>query len=188
MEESKIVEYLKKGRIVILPTDTVYGIVADAFNLDAVDKVFKAKNRSYEKPFLILISNMDMLKKVVKKINPKEQELIKKYWPGPLTILFEKSENISDLVTSGSKYVAVRFPKNEFLCNIINNLGNPIVAPSANISGKPSAHKIADLEEKFKDKADLIYDGGELFGTESTLVKVENNNIMVIRKGKIRII
>lgn len=186
MNNLEIVNNLKEGKIGIVPTDTVYGIIADAFNEKAVDRVFKAKKRNYTKPFLILVSNKEMLQNVVKQIRENEIEIMNRFWPGPLTILFEKNENISDLVTSGSNYVAVRLPNNKFICDIIDKLGNPIVAPSANISSKPSAHKIEELEVELRKKVDFIVDGGTLNGCESTLIKIEENSIEVLREGAIK--
>lgn len=181
----EIVKKLENGDIIITPTDTVYGIIADAFNQDAVNKIFIAKARSYEKPFLVLISDINMLDDIVVGISDFVKSIMKQFWPGPLTILFEKKDLISDLVTANSKNVAVRFPKNKDLNEIVDKLGRPVVAPSANISGKPSAHCYEDLEDDLKSKVDYIIDGGILKGCESTLIQVKDDEVFVLREGAI---
>lgn len=180
-----IVERLEKGEIIITPTDTVYGIIADAYNQEAINKIFIAKERSYEKPFLVLISNIEMLDDIVLGVDEFTKQIINKFWPGPLTILFEKKDKISDLVTANSKYVAVRFPNNKNLNDIVEKLKRPVVAPSANISGKPSAHSYEDLEESLKNKVDYIIDDGVLKGCESTLIQVKNDEVIVLREGAV---
>lgn len=186
METDEIVRRLKNGEIIITPTDTVYGIIADAYNEKAVEKVFEAKNRLHSKPFLILISNMKMLREVTKEINNTEIDIVNKFWPGPLTILFKKTDKISDLVTANSSYVAVRMPNNKLLIDIIEKLGRPVIAPSANISGSASAHCIEQIEEKLKQNVNLIIDKGNLKSCESTLIKVEDAKIKILREGMIK--
>lgn len=186
MEIDKIVQKLKNGEIIIVPTDTVYGIIADVYNDKAVERVFKVKNRIHSKPFLILVSNMEMLKEVTKEIQNTELEIMNRFWPGPLTILLRKTHKISDLVTASSDYVAVRMPDNKLLVDIIEKLGRPVIAPSANISGSPSAHCIEQIGEKLKQDVDLIIDRGNLKSCESTIVKVENSKIKILREGMIK--
>lgn len=178
----KIIKNLNDGNLVIIPTDTVYGISCDALNRDAVNKVFIAKKRE-QKPLLILVSNIDMLKKYVKQINELEQKLLDRFTPGMLTILFEKNDNVLDEITCSSNYIGIRIPDNKFLLDIINELGRPIVSTSANISGEEVITSVDKINEDLKKHISYIYDDGVKTNISSTLVKVENNKIKILRDG-----
>lgn len=182
MDIEKVVIILKEGGIAIIPTDTVYGIVCDALEEDAVKRVYELKHRDFSKPMIILVSDYDMLQKYTKNINYLQKNLMDTYFPGPITIILEKEETIPNIVTSGKKEVGVRIPNNTTLREIIKSLGHPIIATSANISSNKTITNIDILEEEIKEKVDYIYDGGTLDGYASTIVKVDDK-ISILRDG-----
>lgn len=183
-----IINELRKGSVGVFPTDTVYGIGCDALNLQALERLYNIKQRPLNKPINILVSNIDMVNKFVKCINPIEQKLIEKFWPGDLTIIFNKSDIVPDLLTSNLDTIGIRMPNNKVCLDIIDKLGNPIAMSSANISNESPDTNIENLLSDFNNKVSFIINSGDLKdGTPSTIVKVENNNIKLIREGKISI-
>ncbi len=118
----KIAEIIRDSGCIIIPTDTVYGIAASALDENAVKKVFELKNRAFSKPINILVSNFEMIKEVTKNISLEEEKIMKKFFPGALTIVFEKNDKIPEIVTSGFNTVGIRMPKNKFLLDLINFL------------------------------------------------------------------
>lgn len=181
MIDKKILEVLNNGELVILPTDTVYGIHADATSVDAIRKVDEAKHSN--KPHLMLVSSISMLEEYTKEINDLQRKIIDKYWPNTLTILFKKNDKISDELTKGSEYVGIRMPNNEFLLNLINEFNKPLLSTSANITNMDVITNTSLIEEELKNKISYIYDIGTLGTTASTLIKVENNKIIFLREG-----
>ena len=182
----KPAECIQRGGIVIFPTETVYGIGANALNDKAVRKIFKAKGRASDNPLIVHISNTDMLNNLVKKVSKLEEKLIKEFWPGPLTIIFDKKEIIPDIVSANLDTVGVRMPENEIARKFIEYSENPIAAPSANISGKPSGTKIEDIIEELDGKVDYIIDAGMVdIGVESTVIRVIDDTVHILRPGKI---
>ena len=137
-EFSQCITSINNGKIVVLPTDTVYGIAVDATNQIAVENLYKVKNRSKENPINVLVSSKDMAKKCVKDFNKTADILIEKFWPGPLTIVFEKNEYIKDIVTAGKETIGIRMPENEVTLKLIDKVNKPLAVPSAIISGRPS--------------------------------------------------
>lgn len=185
MDIDYIVDILKNDGVILIPTDTVYGLMCDATNVKAVDKIYQMKNRDYSKPMLILVSSKDMLKKYCKDINAVEEELIDKYFPGELTIILKKNELIPNLVTAGKDTVGVRIPDNKVLLDIMNKLGKPLVSTSANISNSVNITSINILDDRIKNEVDYIYDGGYINNLPSTIVKVEDNKVVILREGKL---
>lgn len=183
MEGAKII---KSGGIVLFPTETVYGIGANALNDEAVKKIFIAKGRAQDNPLILHISDMDMLDQITEDISEVEYKLMDAFWPGPFTIILNKKNGIANVATCGGDTVGVRMPSNKIAHDLIKESGVPIAAPSANISGKPSGTKLSDIIEELKDKVDYIIDGGETdIGIESTVVRVIDNNVKILRPGKI---
>lgn len=181
-----IINELQKGSVGVFPTDTVYGIGCDALNLQALKRLYSIKQRSLNKPINILVSNIDMAKKFTKNINNIEQKLMEQFWPGDLTIIFNKSNVVPDLLTSGLDTIGIRMPNNKICLDIINKFGNPIAMSSANISNELPDSNINNLLKDFDSKVSFIINSGDLkTSTPSTIVKVENNNINLIREGKI---
>jgi L-threonylcarbamoyladenylate synthase len=185
MDIDYIVNVLKNNGVVLLPTDTIYGLMCDATNIEAVDKIYRMKNRDYSKPMLILVSNIDMLNKYCKVENGTEKMLIDKYFPGEMTIILKRKEDIPLLVTSGKDTIGVRIPNNKELLSIISKLDRPLVSTSANISNSINITSIDLLDERIKKEADYIYDGGVVNNNASTVVKVDDNKVVILREGNL---
>lgn len=184
MNIDKLINILKKGKLAIIPTDTTYGIVCDATNDKAVRKVFLTKKRDFNKPLIILASDMEMVKKYTKKITPLEKEISDKFWPGALTILMNKNSLISDLVTASSPLVGIRIPNDPNLQELINRLGFPIVATSANISGEDVITNTDHIDEELIKNVSYISYGKEITSLPSTIIKVnKDNKIEFLREG-----
>lgn len=178
------IEYIKSGKTVIFPTETVYGIGANALDRNAVDKIFKIKGRPQDNPLIVHISDKKMLKELVEEINKIEQKLIDTFWPGPLTIIFPKKNIIPNNVTCNLDTVGIRMPSNEIARKFISECECPIAAPSANKSGRPSGTFIDDILDEFMEDDIIVIDGGESeIGLESTVVKVSNGTIEILRPG-----
>lgn len=183
--ENDIIKTLKDGKLVIMPTDTIYGIIGDATNEDVINKVYKVKERPHDKPLLILVSNLSMLHELVTEIPKETEKIINKFWPGPLTILFKKSSKVSDALTANSDLVAIRMPNDKRLLNIMNHLNRPLISTSANISSHNAITNPNQLEEKMKEKIDLIVDEGTVNNEASTLITIVNGKIEILREGSL---
>ncbi|MDR1240995.1 MAG: threonylcarbamoyl-AMP synthase [Oscillospiraceae bacterium] len=178
------VDLLARGEIVAVPTETVYGLAADATNRLAVEKIFLAKGRPQDNPLIVHIAKISDWSILSKSISKEAYILARKFWPGPLTIILNKTGFIPSIVTAGSNRVAVRMPNHKLALEIISKLGKPIAAPSANISGRPSPtcaeHVINDLEGKIS----AILDGGNCHvGIESSVIDMSREKIKLLRPG-----
>ena len=181
-----VIKTLKEGRLIVFPTETVYGIGTDAYNDKGCLNIYKAKGRPVDNPLIVHVSDVEMLKKCVKNISEVEKKLIKSFMPGPFTLILEKKENIPMAVTSGLDTVAIRMPDNEICNKIISEYGRPIAAPSANRSGLPSGTNLEDIIDELKNSVDIFIDGGDTeIGLESTVVRVINDVPCILRPGKI---
>lgn len=179
-------EIIRKNGIIVFPTETVYGIGANAFNANAVRKIFVAKNRPVDNPLIVHVASVKDTEKVVKEIPNSAKKLMNKFWPGPLTLVLKKNEVISSIVTAGLKTVAVRMPANKIALSFIRESKVPIAAPSANISGKPSGTNFNDVYQDFNGKVDAIIDGGKTdVGIESTILDLTGKIPIILRPGKI---
>ena len=177
---------LKNGKLVVFPTETVYGIGANALNKEAVSNIFIAKGRAADNPLIVHISDLDMLKDIVYEIGEIEKKLIEAFWPGPLTIIMKKKEIIPENVSGGLETVGVRMPDNMIARKLIEYAKVPIAAPSANKSGKPSGTLIKDIIGELNGKAHYIIDEGNTdIGLESTVVQVIDKKVRILRPGKI---
>jgi len=177
---------IKKGELVIFPTETVYGIGANGLDESAVENIFIAKGRKTDNPLILHISNIDMVNDIAKDITYLEHKLMDEFWPGPFTIVLNKKDVVPDIVTGNLNTVGVRMPLNDIAKKLIEYSNVPIAAPSANISGKPSGTNIEDIIDELKDKVSYIIDGGDTkIGLESTVVRVIDNNIHILRPGYI---
>ena len=183
----EIAEALKNGKLIVFPTDTVYGIGTNAFDSVACEKIYQAKNRPKHKPLLVLISDISMLKEMVNEISLTEQKLMAHFWPGSLTIKFKKKNKIlPDIISANDDYVRVRMIKEGVIFKIIQTAKIPIVAPSANLSGSLTGTKIENIKRELEDKVDYILDYGDIESDiTSTIVQVEKEEIMILREGKI---
>ena len=185
-ELEEICSFLEKGELVVFPTETVYGIGADAFNGQACKKIFEAKGRPSDNPLIAHVSDLEMLKTCVGEINDIEKRLIEAFMPGPFTLILEKKTSIPKEVTAGLDTVAIRMPDNKIANTIIKKFGKPIAAPSANKSGKPSGTKIEDIKEELEKSVSAFIDGGDTeIGLESTVVRVIDNVPVILRPGAI---
>jgi L-threonylcarbamoyladenylate synthase len=174
---------IKGGGLVAFPTETVYGLGANALDGDAVRKIFKAKGRPADNPIIVHITDERMLRGVVRRVPKEARALMRRFWPGPLTVLFEKSDAVPDAVTAGLPTVAVRMPSHPVARALIKAAGVPIAAPSANRSGRPSPTTAAHVLQDFPRT--MVLDGGPCaHGLESTVVSVDGTP-RVLRLGAI---
>lgn len=177
---------LKDGELVAFPTETVYGLGADGLNEIAVSRIFEAKERPSFNPLILHVSSYEMLEQIAEYDNEVIQKIINNFWPGPLTLVLKKKKVVPYIVTSGLETVAVRMPNNNIALELINSLGNPIAAPSANSFGKLSPTMADHVQKQLGDKIDLILDGGKsAVGVESTIIKVDNGSVSLLRPGGI---
>lgn len=179
-------EVLKKGGLVAFPTETVYGLGGDALNPDSSKKIYAAKGRPSDNPLIVHISNLKALEKIVKDIPSDALKLADKYWPGPLTMIFNKNDVVPKETTGGLETVAVRMPSNKIARALIDASGGYIAAPSANLSGRPSPTVAKYVIEDMDGRIDIILDGGESdVGLESTIVDFTEGKPMILRPGYI---
>ena len=187
-EFEKVISTIENGGLVIFPTDTVYGIGCNCYNEKAIEKLFEIKNRARYKPINVLTDSYEKIVKVASKINGIEEDLIKKYMPGALTIILDKDEEVPDILTSGLPTIGVRIPNDEIALKILSRLDYPLATTSANISGTADGIKITDFVNDFDGKVDIIIDGGTTkLKKSSTIVRVENESIELIRQGTVNI-
>lgn len=187
-ELKQCIETIKQGGLVIFPTETVYGIGANAFNEEAVRRIYEVKMRPEEKPLSIMVSNIDEISKYAIISNEIEEKIIKKYMPGPITIVLKKKPGVFDYISSGKDTIGIRIPDNEIILEILKQSKLPIVAPSANISGKPSGIVLEDILKDFNGKVDICINGGKAKLSEpSTIVQVIDNKPVILRQGRIKI-
>ena len=186
-EELKIVcNLIKNGEVVVFPTETVYGIGANALDKDAVGKVFIAKGRPADNPLIIHLADKSKIEEVAEDITEVEQKLIDAFMPGPFTIILKKKMIVPSIVSAGLDTVGIRIPNNIIAKAIIQYSGVPVAAPSANVSGKPSGTTIDDIRQELENKVSAIVDGGETqIGLESTVVKVVDEVPVILRPGAI---
>lgn len=177
---------LRDGELVIFPTETVYGIGANALERKAVDNIFIAKGRANDNPLIVHIADFDMLDSLVEEPTLLEKKLMDSFMPGPFTLILKKKDLIPNNVSANLDTVGIRMPANKIAHDLIKEANVPIAAPSANISSRPSGTKIEDIKDEFNDKVPIIIDGGETsVGLESTVVKVIDGIPTILRPGKI---
>ncbi|MBE6692033.1 MAG: threonylcarbamoyl-AMP synthase [Ruminococcaceae bacterium] len=179
---SKCVEALKNGGLAVFPTETVYGIGVDALNEEAVKSLYEKKQRPYDKPLLMHISSLEMAEEIAV-LDDNARHLIKKYTPGPLTLVVKRKPVLPSIAVSGGDTVGLRFPSNKIFLEISKAFGKPIAATSANISGEKSVARAQELKS-ISDVADVIIDGGECeLGLESTIVSLVGEKAKILRLG-----
>ncbi len=181
-------DLLRKGEVVAIPTETVYGLGGNALNLEAVAKIFSVKQRPSFDPLIIHLGSFEQIGDYVASIPQPLQQLAETFMPGPLTLLLEKKDRIADLVTAGSPYVAVRIPAHPITQELLKSLNFPVAAPSANPFGYISPTTPQHVEKQLGARIPYILDGGpSAIGLESTIVGLENGRITIFRKGGIAI-
>lgn len=180
----KIGLVLREGGLVAFPTETVYGIGANALNGEAILNIYKAKGRPSDNPLIVHIDDINHLSKYAKEINEDAKKLMNEFWPGPLTLIFKKTKLIPDTISGGLDTVAIRIPSNKIARYIIKEAKVPIAAPSANISGRPSPTAAKHVIEDLYNKVDIIVDGGNTnIGLESTVLDVTDAIPVILRPG-----
>ncbi|MBU1366852.1 MAG: threonylcarbamoyl-AMP synthase [Candidatus Omnitrophica bacterium] len=181
-------EKIKDGGLVAFPTETVYGLGADAFNPKAVAKIFEAKKRPFEDPLIVHIAQKEDLYKLTEDIPDSALKLADEFWPGPLTLVLKKSKNIPDIITAGLDTVAIRVPADKVALAFIKFSETPIAAPSANLFGRPSPTTAQHVLDDLNEKIDIVIDGGRaLIGVESTILDLTQNPPVVLRPGGVSI-
>ena len=183
-ELKNVCDCLKSGGLVIFPTETVYGLGANAINSKAVDDIFIAKGRANDNPLIVHLDSKDSITRYAYITNDIEKKLIDAFMPGPFTLILKKKDNIPNNVSAGLDTVGIRIPSNKIANMLLSYSGIPIAAPSANVSGKPSGTDINDIVDEFNNKVDYIIDGDNTdIGLESTVVKVIDGIPTILRPG-----
>lgn len=179
-------EFIKQGKIVVFPTETVYGIGTNGLDEKAVRKLYEVKKRPLNKPISLLVSNMEMVKSIAKDITEIEYKIMEKFFPGPLTIILKKKDIVPDIVTAGQETVGVRMPSGEIARKLVELSGVPIATPSANISGEPSGTNLLEIKKHFEENVDFYIDGGNSeLGISSTIVQVIDGKPKILRQGSL---
>ncbi|MFC1553562.1 L-threonylcarbamoyladenylate synthase [candidate division KSB1 bacterium] len=182
----KTVSALKRGEIIVYPTETVYGIGADCTNESAVNRLYLIKKRDPQKPVLLVAADVDMVKDYVKDISDMSKKIIESFWPGPLTVVFKAGDSISGNLTAGTGTIGIRVPDNRFCREMSCGLGKPVVSTSANISGEKFCSKIEDISEDVLMSVDLIIDAGKTKeGIPSTVISLTGEKPVIIRQGAV---
>lgn len=177
-------DVLRRGGLVAFPTETVYGLGADAFNHEAVYRVFKVKRRPLDNPLIVHVSSLEMLHQVAIDVPDWVTRALSIAWPGPLTVVVKRRPTLPAIVSGGLDTVAVRSPAHPVALKLIETLGRPIAAPSANIAGRPSPTRAEHVIEDLGDEVDVVIDAGEtFFGVESTVVDVASPRPQILRPG-----
>ena len=179
-------ELLRAGELVALPTETVYGLAANALDPRAVAKIFEAKGRPKHNPIIVHVSDLEMARRCVREWSPAAERLAKSFWPGPLTLVLPRSPEIPEIVTAGGDTVGVRWPSHPFMQAVIAECGFPLAAPSANLSNQISPTNADHVRNHLCGHIALIVDGGQSqVGIESTVVDLSGGSSRVLRPGMI---
>jgi len=182
------VDALRDGELVAFPTETVYGLGANASNPAAVRKVFELKDRPASHPVIVHIDQAKYLKRWVRELSPEAEKLAAAFWPGPLTLVLPRAETVHDVVTGGQDTVAIRIPSHPMARQLLDAFGGGIAAPSANRYGRLSATRAEHVQDEFGDAVKVILDGGECqVGLESTIVSCLGGEVRLLRPGAIKL-
>lgn len=182
----KAANLIRKGEVIAFPTETVYGLGANALDPSSVSKIYKIKGRPSDNPLIVHIADMKTFSTLVGDIPPKASRIISRFWPGPITLVLKKSKILPEITTGGLNTVAVRMPKNNVALELIKVSRFPIAAPSANISGKPSPTNASHVKDDLNGKIKLILDGGSTeIGIESTVIDMTQRTPVILRPGGI---
>ena len=185
---SDAVAALNRGDVIVFPTETLYGMGADALNFTAVEKVFRLKGRDPNSPFPVLVSDQSMLDTLVVEISPLAAKLMARFWPGPLTLVLPGRHDLPLPLMNSAGGIGVRISSQPIATELVRLLGRPITATSANPSGQPGARTVAQARDYFSGKIDIFIDGGALSArSASTVAEVIGDKIRIIRAGEIGI-
>lgn len=181
--ENKIIQQLKSGKIVIMPTDTIYGIIGSSLIPETVEEIYHLRKRAKNKPMIILISDLDDLNQFNIELTEKQRKFLEKVWPNPVSVILPVIGDKFKYLHRGKNSLAFRMPKNENLLKILKETG-PLVAPSANIEGEKPAKNIKKAKKYFGGKVAIYLDGGTITSSPSTLVKLnQDGSYAILRKG-----
>lgn len=185
-ELREVVEILNSDGVIIFPTETVYGIGGNALSNSVVDKVYEAKKRPRDKAVNILVANTDQIEKYAEITSDIERKIIQNFMPGPITLILKKKPNFGDYFTQDDDTIGVRIPNQKIINAILDKIDYPLIAPSANISGRESGVEASVIAEDFKDSVDAIIDGGKAtLSRSSTIVKIVDGEVLIVREGNI---
>ncbi|WP_207420172.1 L-threonylcarbamoyladenylate synthase [Desertivirga brevis] len=185
-EISKAAKMLQQGEVVVIPTETVYGLAANIYDATAVRSIFELKGRPSNNPLIVHIKSFEVLSEVAKNIPDTALKLASHFWPGPLTLVLEKQDTILDVITAGGNTVAVRMPNHPIALNLLQETGFPLAAPSANPSNYISPTSAENVRKAFGERAPFILDGGPCQkGIESTVVGFKSDGVYLYRHGAI---
>lgn len=190
IDYEEIERYLRAGKLIIYPTDTVYGVGGIIESEETIENIYKAKERNFKSPLIVLVSDVEKIEKIAyinEKNREKIEKLIKRFWPGGLTIILKRKDNVPDIMVSGGATVGVRMPEHEIALNIISKAGGMLPTTSANISGEATPKSYKELSGKFKSRVDIIVDGGECpIGSASTIIDMSDEP-KILRLGAISV-
>ena len=190
IDYKRIGELLKEGNLIIYPTDTVYGVGGVIDSDEAITKIYKAKERSFKSPLIVLVSDISKIEEIAyieEKNREKIEKLIQEFWPGGLTIILNKKDNVPDIMVSGGKTVGVRMPDHEIALKIIESAGGLLPTTSANISGENTPRCYDELSEIFKERVEILVDGGKSpIGNASTIINMSGEP-EVLRIGAVSV-
>lgn len=185
----KILDILKNKGVGVIPTDTIYGIVGSALEEEAVNRIYKLRHRNPKKPMIILISSVYDLKKFGVSLSPKDKEIIKKVWPGKVSVILGLNHGgvaKFKYLHRGTKKLAFRLPDFLKLRRLLNKVG-PLVAPSANLEGHPPAENISEAQNYFGNQVDFYVDSGPQKSSPSTLIEIQKDKIKILRLGQTKL-
>jgi L-threonylcarbamoyladenylate synthase len=183
---TRVAEILRRGGVGVLPTDTIYGIVGSALSKKAVERIYRLRSRSAKKPMIVLIGSMSDLRAFGVNLPPTTYHLLDKLWPGKVTVVLPcRADRKFIYIHRGTKSIAFRLPASAPLRALLRKTG-PLIAPSANIEGKPPALTVAAAKKYFGGKVDFYIDGGRLAGKHSTLIAIKHGHPVVLRPGAVR--
>ncbi len=180
------VECLRNGGLVIVPTDTVYGIVASLFNPHAIERIYEVKSRDADKPLPVFVGNLSQVEELSGNVPENVKQLCKEYWPGPLTVVLPCARKDLDRVTRCTGKIGVRWPSLPLIDALLQELGAPLASTSANLSTEPACKSLDCLQPSFLDKMDIVLDAGNLgSGVPSTVVDITQTKFKILRQGEI---
>jgi len=180
---SNAIKALKTGNLIVYPTDTLYALGADIFNDDAVKRVFKVKKRPSSNPLSVAVANFDVITKIAY-TNDVVKKVVERFLPGPLTIILQKKDSVSNVITSGLDKIAVRIPKNDIALDLLSAFG-PLTVTSANIHGEKTPYVIKEIMMQFSTNISVYLDDGRLDAKPSTIVDLTSEKPTIVRKGSI---
>jgi L-threonylcarbamoyladenylate synthase len=182
-----LAEKIKEGKVVGIPTDTVYGIAARIYDKEAINRIYKIKNRPKNKPLVIFVSDSKEIEDLVEEIPPFALKLMDNFWPGPLTLIFRASKYVPKDIISNLDTVGIRIPNCKVILDLLKVLKEPLAVTSANISGKKELSSTIEVKKELGDKLDFILDGGVIkHKCVSTIVDVSGDFPVIIRRGKLK--